>query len=104
MYVFMKECMHRLLREYHVKASSEYDVKASSRVRCGWLTLSFILSGRPPTLWWDLMVADGPLYEIDSITSGYSVPYGSIHRQAAERDDGSGEGQRLGEGRTQLRT
>jgi hypothetical protein len=33
------------------------------------------VAGRPPTLWCDLMVADGPLYEIDSITSGYSVPY-----------------------------
>ena len=27
-------------------------------------------SGRPPTLWWLLMVADGPLNDTDSMTSG----------------------------------
>mmetsp|Transcript_22059 Transcript_22059/g.54169 ORF Transcript_22059/g.54169 Transcript_22059/m.54169 type:complete len:205 (-) Transcript_22059:1038-1652(-) len=37
-------------------------------------TCSFILAGRPPTLWCVLMVAEGPLNDIDSITSGYSVP------------------------------
>ena len=31
-------------------------------------------SGSPPTLWWLLIVADGPLKETDSMTSGYSVP------------------------------
>ena len=31
-------------------------------------------SGRPPTLWWLLIVAAGPRNETDSITSGYSVP------------------------------
>ena len=40
----------------------------------GSISLSFILSGRPPTLWWVLMVCDGPRTERDSITSGYSVP------------------------------
>src|SRR5207249_2602231 len=35
---------------------------------------SFIFSGRPPTLWWDLIVAEGPRTETDSITSGYKVP------------------------------
>ena len=31
-------------------------------------------SGSPPTLWCVLMTADGPWIEIDSMTSGYSVP------------------------------
>ena len=30
--------------------------------------------GRPPTLWWLLITADGPLTETLSMTSGYSVP------------------------------
>ena len=30
----------------------------------------FIFSGKPPTLWCDLMVAEGPLTDTDSITSG----------------------------------
>ena len=38
--------------------------------RSGSTSLSFISSGSPPTLWWLLMVADGPLNETDSITSG----------------------------------
>ena len=42
--------------------------------RSGSTSLSFIRSGRPPTLWCVLMVADGPLNDTDSITSGYSVP------------------------------
>ena len=33
-------------------------------------------SGRPPTLWWDLMTALGPpAKETDSMTSGYRVPW-----------------------------
>ena len=35
----------------------------------------FMRAGRPPTLWCDLMVTDGPpVKDTDSITSGYSVP------------------------------
>ena len=34
-----------------------------------------IFSGKPPTLWCDFIVTDGPpLNETDSITSGYKVP------------------------------
>ena len=33
------------------------------------------LSGSPPTLWWDLITDDGPLKLVDSITSGYNVPW-----------------------------
>mmetsp|Transcript_11015 Transcript_11015/g.23367 ORF Transcript_11015/g.23367 Transcript_11015/m.23367 type:complete len:224 (+) Transcript_11015:575-1246(+) len=40
----------------------------------GSISFRCIEAGRPPTLWWVLMVADGPLYEIDSMTSGYRVP------------------------------
>ena len=32
--------------------------------------LQIHFSGRPPTLWCDLIVADGPLTDTDSITSG----------------------------------
>ena len=31
---------------------------------------NFIKSGKPPTLWWDLIVAEGPFTDTDSITSG----------------------------------
>ena len=40
----------------------------------GSTNLSFIFFRRPPTLWWLLMVAEGPLNDTLSITSGYSVP------------------------------
>ncbi len=43
-------------------------------IRSGSITFSFIKSGSPPTLWCDLMVAEGPFTETDSITSGYMVP------------------------------
>ena len=42
--------------------------------RRGSMSLSFMSSRRPPTLWWVLMVAEGPLKLIDSMTSGYKVP------------------------------
>ena len=38
--------------------------------RSGSISSSFIRSGRPPTLWCVLIVADGPRTETDSITSG----------------------------------
>ncbi len=38
--------------------------------RNGSTSPSFITSGSPPTLWWLLMVALGPLKETDSMTSG----------------------------------
>ena len=38
--------------------------------RSGSTSASFITSGSPPTLWWLLMVADGPLKETLSMTSG----------------------------------
>ena len=34
------------------------------------MSLNFMSGGRPPTLWWVLMVADGPLKDTDSMTSG----------------------------------
>mmetsp|Transcript_20478 Transcript_20478/g.72414 ORF Transcript_20478/g.72414 Transcript_20478/m.72414 type:complete len:232 (+) Transcript_20478:382-1077(+) len=42
--------------------------------RSGSMSFRRMLSIRPPTLWCDLMVAEGPLNDTDSITSGYSVP------------------------------
>src|SRR6266567_2951607 len=43
--------------------------------RSGSMSFHGRLGGRPPTLWWVLMVADGPpLADVDSMTSGYSVP------------------------------
>mmetsp|Transcript_2865 Transcript_2865/g.8722 ORF Transcript_2865/g.8722 Transcript_2865/m.8722 type:complete len:283 (+) Transcript_2865:231-1079(+) len=42
--------------------------------RRGSISSSFITSLMPPTLWCVLMVAEGPLYDTLSITSGYSVP------------------------------
>ena len=42
--------------------------------RNGSTSFKFIFSGSPPTLWWVLMVAEGPLNDIDSMTSGYNVP------------------------------
>ncbi|KAH3661515.1 hypothetical protein OGAPHI_006362 [Ogataea philodendri] len=45
----------------------------------GSINLSFMSSNKPPTLWWVLMVWEGPLNEIDSITSGYKVPWSNIH-------------------------
>jgi hypothetical protein len=41
----------------------------------GSTNFSFIRWGNPPTLWWLFMVAEGPLNETLSITSGYSVPW-----------------------------
>ena len=41
------------------------------------MIFNFIKSGKPPTLWWDFIVADGPFTDCDSITSGYMVPWAS---------------------------
>ena len=44
--------------------------------RSGSTSRIFIRSGRPPTLWWLLIVTEGPpVKETLSITSGYSVPW-----------------------------
>ena len=40
------------------------------RVLSGSTIFNFMKSGNPPTLWCDLMVAEGPFTETDSITSG----------------------------------
>ena len=38
------------------------------------MSLRFISSGSPPTLWWDLMTDVGPpKADLDSIISGYNV-------------------------------
>ena len=42
--------------------------------RSGSISANRMSSFNPPTLWCVLMVADGPLTDSDSITSGYSVP------------------------------
>ena len=42
--------------------------------RSGSTSVKRMRSGRPPTLWWLLIVADGPRTDTDSMTSGYSVP------------------------------
>ena len=45
-----------------------------NRSRSGSISFNFMCSGKPPTLWWLLMVWLGPFTLLDSITSGYSVP------------------------------
>ena len=42
--------------------------------RKGSINRRFIFSGSPPTLWWLLIVTEGPRTDTDSITSGYKVP------------------------------
>ncbi len=54
-----------------VRRSRTSSLKSSRR---GSTSASFIRSGRPPTLWWVLIVCDGPRTDTLSITSGYSVP------------------------------
>ena len=42
----------------------------------GSMSLRFISSGSPPTLWWDLMTDVGPpKADLDSMISGYNVPW-----------------------------
>src|ERR1700756_1143841 len=45
-----------------------------NKSRNGSTSANGIFSGNPPTLWCDLIVADGPFTDTDSITSGYNVP------------------------------
>ncbi len=42
------------------------------------MSFSLIRLGRPPTLWWLLIVAEGPLKETLSITSGIERALGEI--------------------------
>ena len=62
-------------RPSYLPTSRTWSLKSS---RNGSISLrpcpSAIRLGRPPTLWWVLMVALGPLKEILSITSGHNVP------------------------------
>mmetsp|Transcript_14947 Transcript_14947/g.37624 ORF Transcript_14947/g.37624 Transcript_14947/m.37624 type:complete len:218 (-) Transcript_14947:750-1403(-) len=47
--------------------------------RRGSMSSIFILAGKPPTLWCVLMTVEGPFHEVDSMTSGYNVPWSKKH-------------------------
>jgi len=62
-------CRHSTWRGSPSSAPSSRTSSLNSS-RSGSTSLRFIFSGRPPTLWCDLIVAEGPLCDTDSITSG----------------------------------